>query len=72
MKHLSFAERLKQLREKAGMTAYALGVKAGLRAHQVYALEDADADPKVSTARKLADALGCSLDDLAPPRHRAS
>lgn len=66
---MSFAQRLRRAREKQNLSAYALSVKAGMLPHLVAKLETRDADPRLSTARKLADALGISLDELAPSQN---
>jgi transcriptional regulator with XRE-family HTH domain len=59
-------DRLKQLRTAAGMTQQALAVKAGLSVSAVVHLEAGRIpDPRISTLRALARALGVSIDDLA-------
>ncbi|MBY0229530.1 MAG: helix-turn-helix domain-containing protein [Gemmataceae bacterium] len=61
-------ERLKRLREAAGETQQGLAEKAGLAIGALRAIEQGIvADPKLTTLRKLAAALGCTIDDLAGP-----
>jgi transcriptional regulator with XRE-family HTH domain len=61
------ARRLKELREARGLSQMALAVRAGLSLSMVALIEQGQReDPRVSTLRALADALGVSLDELAP------
>lgn len=50
-----------ELASKRGMTIEALAAAAGIHSTTLYALRD----PKVSTVRKLADALGMKIGKLA-------
>jgi transcriptional regulator with XRE-family HTH domain len=65
-------DQLRKLRIAAGLTQQALAVKAGLSISNVIHIEAGRIpDPRVSTVKALADALGCMLDDLMadqPPR----
>lgn len=64
----TLAGRLKALRAEAKLSQQALAVRAGLSLSVVSQIEQGrKEDPRVSTARALADALGASLDDLIPP-----
>lgn len=58
----SFAHRLRWARERAGLTQLELGVRAGLEpkvaAPRINQYENGVHEPKVETARALADALG--------------
>lgn len=59
-------DRLKELRAAAGLTQQALAVKAGLSISAVIHIEAGRIpDPRVSTLKALAKALGCRMDDLA-------
>jgi transcriptional regulator with XRE-family HTH domain len=60
-------DRLKELRAAAGLTQQQLAVAAGLSVSAVTQIEAGKIpDPRVGTLRKLARALGVTLDDLAP------
>jgi transcriptional regulator with XRE-family HTH domain len=62
---MTFGERLKSLRRAKGWTQMQVAVAAGLSLSIVSQLEQQDYDnPTLATMRKLASALGCSLDDL--------
>jgi transcriptional regulator with XRE-family HTH domain len=64
----TLAGRLKALRAEAKLSQQALAMRAGLSLSVVCQIEQGrKEDPRVSTARALADALGASLDDLIPP-----
>ncbi len=56
-----FANMLRELREKAGLTQEALARKADLSTFTISKLEKGDTDPSWSTVRKLAHALGVSV-----------
>jgi transcriptional regulator with XRE-family HTH domain len=59
-------ERLRELRTAAGLTQQQLAVKAGLSMSAVAHLEAGRIpDPRLSTLKALARALGAGLDDLA-------
>ena len=62
---MDIGERLKRLRTEREMSGYALAVAAGLTPTQVKTIEDGgNRNPGVTVIRKLADALGVSLDEL--------
>lgn len=59
------AQRLKALRENAGMSQQSLAVSAGLSVSLVSQIERGSRiDPRMSTITALATALGVTLDDL--------
>jgi transcriptional regulator with XRE-family HTH domain len=59
-------DRLRELRTAAGLTQQTLAVKAGLSVSVVAHIESGRIpDPRLSTLRALAKALGASLDELA-------
>jgi transcriptional regulator with XRE-family HTH domain len=59
------AARLKSLRDKAGMTQQQVATAAGLSMSLITQLEQGSkSDPRLSTLRALAGALGVSLDEL--------
>jgi len=56
----TFGQRLRELRQIAGLSGRALDALAGLHPNHVAALEHVD-NCQSTTARKLADALGCTV-----------
>lgn len=56
----TFGQRLRDLRETAGLSCRGLDSAAGLHFNHVAALERLD-NCQATTARKLAEALGCSV-----------
>jgi predicted ATPase/DNA-binding XRE family transcriptional regulator len=63
---LPFSQRLRRLREAAGLTQEELAERAGISAKAVSALERGERQrPYPHTVRALADALGLSEDDRA-------
>jgi transcriptional regulator with XRE-family HTH domain len=62
---MALKDRLRELRTAAGLTQQALAVKAGLSISVVVHLEGGRIpDPRVSTVKALAAALGARVDDL--------
>lgn len=60
-----FGERLRELREAKGVTAYRLAQLAGVSRQTLSSIEVGRADPSWDTAIRVARALGISLDELA-------
>ncbi|HEX2160831.1 MAG TPA: helix-turn-helix transcriptional regulator [Thermoleophilaceae bacterium] len=60
----SFARRLRQARRSSGMTQHELGARAGISGSQVYRLEAAEREPRLSTLVSLARALGKDPSDM--------
>lgn len=56
--------QLRTLRQKRGLSLRALGVIAGIHAVSLVRLEAGKFDPRLSTLRKLAQALDVSVCDL--------
>lgn len=56
-------EKLKAARKAAGMTQAELAEKAGVLQKDVSRWENG-LEPRALTLKKLAQALGCSMDDL--------
>ena len=54
----SFARRLRSARRALGLTQHELGKQAGISGSQVYRLEAAEREPRLSTLVSLARALG--------------
>jgi transcriptional regulator with XRE-family HTH domain len=70
---MRFGERLKELRESAGLSQDGLAHQAGLSTSTVAKVERLDIDPSWSTVQALARALGVSTEALredAPPAKR--
>jgi transcriptional regulator with XRE-family HTH domain len=63
---MALKDRVKQLRAAAGMSLQQLATKAGLSMSGVVQIETGTIpDPRLSTVKALARALGVSLDVLA-------
>lgn len=64
----TIGERIRAARLKAGWTQVELAQASGVGQGPISLLESGKvADPFVSTLRKLADALGVTMDSLVPP-----
>jgi transcriptional regulator with XRE-family HTH domain len=63
----TFADRLRSLRENAGLTPYALAKKSGLTKQAVYRLEAGTRDPAWETVQRLALALHVSCETFVDP-----
>jgi putative transcriptional regulator len=61
-------QRLKALRIEAALTQAELADKAGVAANTVARLERDEAEPHMTTARKLAEALGVQPRELTVGR----
>ena len=59
-------KRIKQLREKAGLTQSQLAEKAGIPQSYVSRLENGDHSPTHKTVTKLAQALGVLVGEIDP------
>ena len=55
---------LREWRQYRGLTQSRLAEAAGVRQATISAIENGRVSPSVATARRIADALGCDLDDL--------
>jgi len=68
----TFAGRLKELREQAGLTQQQLGEKAGLHKLTVAKLEQGIREPTWATVQVLVEALGLSCEAFmrAPAKRR--
>ena len=62
-----FADRLRQLREAAGLSQYALAKRSGLTKQAVSRLEMGTRDPAWETVQRLAMALGTDCRAFADP-----
>ena len=63
-----FALRLKELREKAGLTVDQLAEKSGISRTTLYSWESLDRSPVSEELPKLAESLGVTLRNLLPPK----
>ncbi len=64
---MTFGENLKHARERAGLTAYALGKRTGTAAETIRRIERGQCDPQLSTAMILAAGVGEYLHELTGP-----
>jgi transcriptional regulator with XRE-family HTH domain len=61
----TIGENLKKLRLKAGLSQDALSKRADLAFHTISKIEaGVTPNPTIDTVKKLADALGVSLDEI--------
>ena len=61
----TLATNIKKLRKKSGLSQDKLSKLAGLTLHTIAKIEsEATLDPRVETVKKIASALGCSIDEL--------
>lgn len=63
----TFPGRLRELRERKGLSREQVAVAAGTSSHSVAKLEQGTRSPSLELAWRIAQALGCSLDDLMKP-----
>ena len=59
------AKNIKKYREKKGISQDKLSKLAGITLHTITKIESgATPNPRIETVKKIADALGISVDDL--------
>lgn len=63
---MASVNRLKELREAAGLSQEKLARAADISFRTVQHIEKHHGDPRLSTARRLAKALGVTVDELLP------
>ncbi|GHT18305.1 hypothetical protein FACS1894189_6040 [Planctomycetales bacterium] len=63
-----FAERLKKLREKAGMSVEELAEKSGIPAQTIYNWEQGRSAASIDRFSQLADAIGVKIRNLLPEK----
>lgn len=61
---MELGERLKQLRDKRGISMYRLTQMTGVSGHHIKGIEEGTRQPTIETLDKLASALGSSLADI--------
>lgn len=61
----TIAKNIKKYRAKRGISQDKLSKLAGITLHTITKIESgATHDPRIETVKKIADALGVSIDDL--------
>lgn len=60
----SFGQRLREARDSQGLSQTDLSARTGISRVQINAMENQDVDCKLSTARKIAKALGVPVSVL--------
>jgi transcriptional regulator with XRE-family HTH domain len=61
----TIAKNIKKYRAKLGISQDKLSKLAGITLHTITKIESgATTDPRIETVKKIADALGISIDDL--------
>jgi transcriptional regulator with XRE-family HTH domain len=58
----TFGQVVRQLRQERGLSVYALAQRTGLSDQAIHDLESADRQPSLDTLRRMAAALGVTLD----------
>jgi transcriptional regulator with XRE-family HTH domain len=59
------AKNIKKYRDKKGISQDKLSKLAGITLHTITKIESgATSDPRIETVKKIANALGVSIDDL--------
>lgn len=62
---MSLSRNIKKHRQKSGISQDRLSKLAGVTLHTITKIESgATLDPRVETVKKIAGALGCSIDEL--------
>ena len=56
--------KIKEIRKQKGLTQKQLGDLCGMADSAIRRYENGNANPKIETLQKIADALGCSLIDV--------
>ena len=56
--------RIKEIRESIGMKQHDLAVKTGITQSMICRIENGSIDSKISIYTRIANALGCTVDDL--------
>ena len=64
-KIVKIGERIRALRLDAGMTQEELAQRIGLKKQNISRYENSRVEPNIRTAKRIAEALGVSLDEMA-------
>jgi transcriptional regulator with XRE-family HTH domain len=63
--NIPLAKNIKKYRQRAELSQDKLSKLAGITLHTITKIESgATLDPRVETVKRIADALGCSVDQL--------
>lgn len=62
---MTLAVRIRDLRLNAGLTQEQLAEKIGVKKQNISRYENGRVEPNIRTAKKIADALGVSLEEMA-------
>lgn len=63
--------RVKQLRQAAGISQRAFALKVGTSTSRISLIERGESSPTVETAQRIARALGATLNDVFPDLDQA-
>ncbi|WP_239256644.1 helix-turn-helix transcriptional regulator [Listeria ilorinensis] len=69
---MTIGKNIKRYREKLGLTQSALSISSGVPQTTISGLENKDIIPSLVIAKKLADALGVTTDDLLSDKQSIS
>ena len=61
---MNYGIRIKEIRERVGMTQVELSEKSGISQEHISRIENGKFSPNVKTADKLAEAMGVTLMDI--------
>ncbi|WP_242203062.1 helix-turn-helix domain-containing protein [Aestuariivivens insulae] len=64
MSELNLAQRVKELRNRKGLSQEDLAEESGLSLRTIQRIENSETEPRGDTLRKLAEALNCSPEDI--------
>jgi transcriptional regulator with XRE-family HTH domain len=65
-------EKMREIREKQGLSQQELADRAGVVKSTIYEAEVGRRIPRIQTLEKLADALGVEIVDLLPSRKESA
>ena len=63
---MTVGENIRAFRKKQGLSQRELGEKVGKKQQQIGQYEAGTRSPKINTIKAIANALGCSVNDLQP------
>ena len=61
---MDYGTRIKQIRERVGMTQAELSAKSGISQEHISRIENNHFTPTIKTADKICDAMGVTLNEL--------
>lgn len=65
---MTLGERMKGLRLSAGLTQEQLAERVGLKKQNISRYENSHCEPNIRTAKRIAEALGVSIEEMATDR----